>query len=209
VLAGDRGDVRSQRLRDLDRKRADTAPRAVDEDALSGPHLAVVAQTLQSSQCRAADGAGLDEREPRWLRQEAALGARRVLGPRACPRAEHLIALPQVRNVPAYGLDHSGDVHAADTVRTRLAEQLPEHTDDQRTAHHMVVGCIHRGCVHLDDDMIVGGDGRLDLPKVQHVGRSGALLHQRFHPGFCLGLPPLRSAFRPRSSAACYRYATA
>jgi hypothetical protein len=174
--------VRPQRLRDLHRKRANTAARAVDEDALSGPHLAVVAQALQGSQCRDADCAGLDEREPRGLRQEAALGAGRVLRPRACPHAEDLIARPQVRDVLAYGLDHSGDVHAADGARPRLAEQLPDHADDQRTVHHVVIGCVHRSCVYSHEHTIVGDGRRAYFPKVQHVGRSGALLDHRLHP---------------------------
>ena len=176
--------MRLERLRDLHRKRADTAARAVDEDALSGPHAAVVAQALQGSQRRDTDCAGLDERHTRGLLQEAALGAGRVFRPRACPHAEHFIARPQGCDVLADGLDHSGEVDAADGLR-RLAEELPDHTDDGRAVHDVVIGGVYRGCTHLHENAIVGDRGRVDLAKVQHVGRSGTFLHQRFHLPSC------------------------
>jgi predicted nuclease of predicted toxin-antitoxin system len=62
-------------------------------------------------------------------------------------------------------LHHSGDVHAADGVRARLAEQLSDHTDDQRAVYHVAIGCIHRSGVHLHEHLIVGDGGRRDLPK--------------------------------------------
>ena len=120
--AGDGRDARPERLRDLHRKRSDTATRAVNEDALAGPHVAVVTEALQRGQCGDTDSAGLDERKPSGLQQQAALGAGRVLRPRACPHTEHLIARPERPDVLADGLYDAGDVHASDGGRPRLAE---------------------------------------------------------------------------------------
>jgi len=202
--------MRLQGLRDLHRKCPDTAARAVNENALSGPKLAVVAQALQRRYRRHTDSAGLDERESRGFRQETTLGAGRVLGPRAGPNAENLVARLQGGDVFADGFHYSSDVRAANAVRRRLAEQRADDPDDPRTVNDVIVGCVYRGCVHLHQHSTIGNGGYGNLPEVQDIGRAEAVLYQRFHAesgirssaaGDASGPPPRRRRRFDRRSA--------
>ena len=105
-------DVRAERLGDLHRVRADASRRAVDQHLLPGLQLAVVAERLERCDRRDRNGGRLLERHVGRLRHEPHLPGRCVLGPRARPRAEHLVARLELRDVAADRFDATGEIGA-------------------------------------------------------------------------------------------------
>ena len=115
--SGQGGDVCSEGLGDLDGERAHAATGPIDHDPLPRLDLRRVAQTLERRTARHRNGRGLLERQRVWLQGEAGFGGRRILGERPAGDAEHLIAGPESRDLPAAGFDDSGHVPASDARR--------------------------------------------------------------------------------------------
>ena len=102
----------SERLRDLDRERADCARGAVDQHLLTGLDPALVTKPLQRGQPGDADSSRLLEGDVRGLAHDPALLTHaHVLGEGAVLATEDLVAGPEGRHVLADGLDDPGEVH--------------------------------------------------------------------------------------------------
>jgi hypothetical protein len=124
--AADAGHLAAERLRQLDGERAHASSRADDQDSLTGPDLAVVANGLEGRVAGDGDGCGLLEAEVGGLGREPVLSSARVLGERAAAGAEYPVPLPEPGHVPADGLDAPSQVVAEHRVPRRAEPDARE-----------------------------------------------------------------------------------
>src|SRR5262249_15285353 len=135
-------DVRTERLRELHRKRADATRSAVDQDPLTCLDVPAVTQSLQRGLSRDRNRRGLLKGDVHRLRDDR-LARTDVFGEGAVAAAEDLVAGRQVRPLRTDPLHDAREVDPED--RLLRAAQPEQRANEIRLASHVVpVVWVHR-----------------------------------------------------------------
>ena len=94
--------------------------------------------------------------------------------------AEDLIARREARHVRADRFDAARQIDAADRI-VLLAHQLPDRVDEEASVPGVPVERVDRRRMDPDQHPALGRDRPFDVPELQDVRRSGAVLHDRLH----------------------------
>ena len=164
-----------ERLRDLDRERADAARRADDEHVLAGLHAGLVAHRLQGGEPGHGDRCRLLERQVGRLGREPSRHGHGVLRERAVARAVDVVARGELGDVRADGLD--GARHAAARVRGLGAAQAEARGADRvgEAGHDVPRAPVDAGRAHAHEDLAVADRRPGDLGEPQDVGGGAAV----------------------------------
>ena len=120
-----------------------------------------------------SDAASSKLRSGRLVRDRAALPDAGVLGVRArasCD-AEDLVADRELGHGRADRLDLAGELHPGDPPPRAGAARRRARHEERLGAAEAAVGAVDRRRVDPDEDLVVLGNGPLDLLEPQHLGR--------------------------------------
>ena len=169
------GDLRTERLCDLHRKRPDASRRAVDQDPGPRSDPAHVAHGDHRGQARhdrccslfEGESGGLLDEPGGWTRRE--LCERAPCGERVGPRrSEHLVAGLEVGHVLADGLHDPGDIGPPHRGR-RLPEPKAQAEEDVGdSSHRDPVRGVHAGGPHPNQNVVVADRWSVDLLRLEH-----------------------------------------
>ena len=170
--------VRPVRLRELHRERSHGAPRAIDQDLLSGLDPSLVSDGLHPERPGRWDGSSLFERQAGGLPFEPRLRYGRVLGECAAVAPEvgnqalpeDLITRLEPCHVPADRLDDPGQVRAGNPVLRRPQTGPHDPQDVGHAAHHVPHICVHRSRTNPNEHLIVSDRRPVNVAQLQNVG---------------------------------------
>ena len=180
LRVADRGDVGAEVLGELHSRRPDRPGGAVDEDALPF-QIAGLSQARERERRSVADRRGLVEGHARrHVRERAALPDADELGVRARADAEDAVADLELGDGRADRLDLAGQLQPEDLL-LRPEQAGEEAADEDLGAAKSAVGPGDRGCVDPDEDLVVLGDGPLDLLESQDLRRPVPVVDDGLH----------------------------
>src|SRR5215211_5630567 len=162
--------VRTERLGDLHCVGPHSSRRADDQHLLPRLDLSLVAQGLQGGRAHDGENRRLLEGEVRRLGRELVLGCACVLGVRALSDAEHFIARPEPAHILADRLHHPGYVRAEDGVLGRAETVAREAYREGQTRHDVPDVPTHARRMHVNQYLVVGDLGDVDVPEFQDIG---------------------------------------
>ena len=178
--AADSGDAGAKRFGNLYGESPHAPGGAVDEDVLACLNFAFIAKALQGGDAGDGDGRSLFPGEVRWLQSEARLGCTPVFGEGAGGRAEDCIARFEACDIAAGRFYDSGNVctEPAGFGRANSCEQANK---GRCAADKVPVVWVDRGCVDLDEYLVVCRRGLFKLLVLQHVRRAVVVVDDCFH----------------------------
>src|SRR6266478_3601043 len=151
-------DLSSERFGNLDRKCANAARRAINQNLLAWLDSSLITKTLKGGDCRDWHGGCVLKGTVGWLQRQLIFNSARILGkPSPCETcyAEHLVTWLKLLYVCANRLHSPCDITAQDLV---FWSALPRDEADQRcTSQVEQVQWIYRCGVKLYQDLIVLG----------------------------------------------------
>ena len=171
--AADPGDMRSERLGDLDGEGTDVSRRAVDQDPVARLDAPPAPQVLQRQDARLRHGGGLLEAHAGWLVGPRLLGSTGVLGEGAIAELgqvpEDLVAGPECRHASADRFDLSGRVQPEATVP--WPAEPGAHPGEHGPAVQVVeVGLVERCRSEADQHLACLHRRRGDLAQLEDIG---------------------------------------
>jgi hypothetical protein len=173
------GHFGSERLRDLDGKRADSSGRAVDQHVLPGLNASLVAQALKCADCCNRYGGSLFEGHVRGLGNDRLANAH-ILGERPVPRAEDFVPRLEFAGASAHRFDRPREVDAQDFALWFAEAGLCAH-EVRRARQHVPVDGIHGSRANTHEHTVVRDFRLVDLSQLEDVRRSVVVVDHRFH----------------------------
>jgi hypothetical protein len=187
VGAGDRGDLRAHRLRDLDDERTDVARCAVHEDPIRRLHrsAAAAAQPLEGEHRRVRQRGRLLERHAGRHRLECLLARADVLGECAEPPCgEHV----GHHVIPGLEAGHARPDRIDDTCGVDAHLMRPRRSEPHEQTHEaglrletIEVRTIYRRGAYSDEDLPFLGRWTLDVPDLHDLGRTVSISKGGLH----------------------------
>ena len=178
--AGHAGDLGSEGLGQLHGIAPDATGGADDQHALAGLEVADVGEGLQGGGRRDRDHRGLLEGEVGRFDGQLVLVGDGVLGERASPEAEDLVALGEHGHRRPDGHDDPGDIEPGHRL-PGSAKPEREPAGIRQSCHDVPGRAGHAGGVDVQQHL-VGGDARTrELCQAQHIGRPVPVLDDGAH----------------------------
>src|SRR5580658_91012 len=177
--AANRRDLSPKRLGNLDRERAHTTRRAINQNHLAALNLALVTDSLKRGDCRDGYDRCVLERHIDRLQRQLIFHCTRKLGEPSASKtcdAEHLVTGPKPPCIPARCFDSACDVTTKDLLLwcARPANQW-------RTSHTIQVNGINRCGANVNQDLIVLGYGFFHIGELQYIRWPVLRAYNRLH----------------------------
>ena len=179
--AGDAGDVRSERLGDLDGEGADASRCTDDQHVLTGLHAAAVAQRLQRGDGGDGNGGGLLEAQVRRHPRQLVRSRRGVLGERRAAGAVYRLARLESRDLAADRLDDPGELRAEAGGLGPAQAEAGNADQVGQPGHDVPRAAVKPGRADAYEHRLIADPGHFDVAEVQDISRAVAVAHDRLH----------------------------